>query len=212
MFNRKKYQEPAYEDDYEDVHEDAQMHDEVQEQPAPMPEQTQPQMPEPTLCDSIIIKIHTTYENLKDATLESENLLDDANKANLVDYMPINQNILSYVGYIRGLLEILNESNYVTGEIANMEFDQKIIARFTSEFESLVDLLAKNDEYVQSAFKVDSDAVKTTGAKVVLQRLNESGYQKLHRDISSRIGYMDALLEILTDTVNPGPNYARDFN
>lgn len=219
MFGKKRYQETEYDEAFEAVApQEEEAHEEM---PMQQPEQpimqapVEPQPVEPTLWDSIITKIHSTYAKLKDASLQCEDLLDDPAKANLGDYMPINQNVLSYVGYIRGLLEILNESNYVTGNIEEMSSDQKVIARFTSEFESLVDLLAQNDKHVQNAFKSTAkgaDVTTTVSGKVALERLNELGYQPLHRDIASRIGYMDALLEILTDSLTTVPNFAEDFN
>lgn len=207
---RNKYEEESF--DYDELEET----EDVQPEPAPVVESVVEPVVEPVkpnIVDSIITKIHKTYEELKDLSYQSEELMDDSEKADIVSYQTINQKILSKIGYIKGLVEILNESNYVSGDIKEMTADQKVIARFTSEFEGLIKLLAKNDELIQS---VSSPIVKPTTAtpsgKAIQEDLNSRGYQGLHRDIASRIGYMDALLEILTDNLGPSVDYSEEFN
>lgn len=228
MFGKRKYEEPTYEEDFEEP---------VEEIDAPVQaEQAAPELTqepayeeapkaEVNLWDSIITKIDSTYNDLKETILESENLLDDTEKkVTLGDYALINQKVLSYVGYIKGLLEILNESNYISDNFDEMTADQKVIARFTSEFlkdtkghKCLVSLLQENNVIVQEAFRAESTPAPKTATvanesrPTVLERLNQKGYQGMHRDIASSIGYMDALLEILTDSVNPEEQFSREF-
>ena len=123
MFGKRKYEEPTYEEDFEEPVEEI--------EPPVQTEQSAPELTqEPTyeeapkaevnLWDSIITKIDSTYNDLKETILESENLLDDTEKrVTLGDYALINQKVLSYVGYIKGLLEILNESNSIEAERVN---------------------------------------------------------------------------------------------
>lgn len=201
---RNKYEDESF--DYDELEEA----EDVQPEPTLVVEPIEEPVVEPVkpnIVDSIITKIHKTYEELKDLSYQSEELMDDSEKADIVSYQTINQKILSKIGYIKGLVEILNESNYVSGDIKEMSADQKVIARFTSEFEGLIKLLAKNDELIQS---VSSPAVKPAASpsgKAIQEDLNSRGYQGLHRDIASRIGYMDALLEILTDNLGPAVDY-----
>ena len=86
MFGKKRYQETEYDEAFEAV---APQEEEVHEEmPMQQPEQpimqapVEPQPVEPTLWDSIITKIHSTYAKLKDASLQCEDLLDDPAKAN----------------------------------------------------------------------------------------------------------------------------------
>lgn len=209
---RSKYEEDSF--DYVELDET----EGVQPEPEDLPPVAEPVVKpvKPNIVDSIITKIHTTYEELKDLSYQSEELMDDSAKADIVAYQTINQKILSKIGYIKGLVEILNESNYVSGDIKEMTADQKVIARFTSEFEGLIKLLAKNDELIQSvstpSTKTAGSASATASGKAMQEDLNGRGYQGLHRDIASRIGYMDALLEILTDNLGPAVDYSEEFN
>ena len=231
MFGKRKYDEPDFEEEFEEPEEEIEATVPVVEQ---QPEEPMVQEPvyqeapksELNLWDSIITKIDSTYNDLKGTVLESENLLDDTEKkVTLGDYALINQKVLSYVGYIKGLLEILNESNYISDNFDEMTADQKVIARFTSEFlkdakghKCLVTLLQENNLLVQEAFRADSAPAPKTAATAneakatVLDRLNQKGYQGMHRDIASSIGYMDALLEILTDSVTPNEQFSSEFN
>lgn len=227
MFGKRKYEEPSFEEDFEEPVEEVETPVQV-EQPEPeLPQEPvyeEPAKTEVNLWDSIITKIDSTYNDLKGTILESENLLDSLEKkVTLADYALINQKVLSYVGYIKGLLEILNESNYISDNFDEMTADQKVIARFTSEFlkdtkghKCLVTLLQENNILVQEAFRTEP-APKAAGAAndakpSVLDRLNQKGYQGMHRDIASSIGYMDALLEILTDSVNPNEQFSKEFS
>ena len=70
-------------------------------------------------------------------------------------------------------------------------------------------LLAKNDEMIQSVAKTDKKG--TAADRSLVDELNSHGYKNLHRDIASRIGYMDALLEILTDPLEPEAPFQPNF-
>ena len=124
-------------------------------------------------------------------------------------YAALAENILSHIGYIKGLLEILNESHQVSDSLIDFNANQKTISRFTKEFADLNALLAKNDEMIQSVAKTDKKG--TAADRSFVDELNSHGYQNLHRDIASRIGYMDALLEILTDPLEPEAPFQPNF-
>lgn len=209
MFGKKQ----KYDDNQNDYYND--YVDEVNETPeAPAepvaPIHTEPVEPQkPSISDSIIIKIHSTFGELKELSYQSEQLMDDPAKANIVAYQGINQNILSHIGYIKGLLEILNESHQVSDSLIDFNANQKTISRFTKEFADLNALLAKNDEMIQSVAKTDKKGTATDRSFV--DELNSHGYQNLHRDIASRIGYMDALLEILTDPLESEAPFQPNF-
>lgn len=209
MFGKKQ----KYDDNQNDYYND--YVDEVNETPeAPAepvaPIHTEPVEPQkPSISDSIIIKIHSTFGELKELSYQSEQLMDDPAKANIVAYQGINQNILSHIGYIKGLLEILNESHQVNDSLIDFNANQKTISRFTKEFADLNALLAKNDEMIQSVAKTDKKG--TAADRSFVDELNSHGYQNLHRDIASRIGYMDALLEILTDPLEPEAPFQPNF-
>ena len=209
MFGKKQ----KYDDNQNEYYND--YVDEVDETPAALAEpvapiHTEPVEPQKTsISDSIIIKIHSTFGELKELSYQSEQLMDDPAKANIVAYQGINQNILSHIGYIKGLLEILNESHQVSDSLIDFNANQKTISRFTKEFADLNALLAKNDEMIQSVAKTDKKG--TAADRSLVDELNSHGYQNLHRDIASRIGYMDALLEILTDPLEPEAPFQPNF-
>lgn len=209
MFGKKQ----KYDDNQNEYYND--YVDEVDETPAApaepvAPIHTEPVEPQkPSISDSIIIKIHSTFGELKELSYQSEQLMDDPAKANIVAYQGINQNILSHIGYIKGLLEILNESHQVSDSLIDFNANQKTISRFTKEFADLNALLAKNDEMIQSVAKTDKKG--TAADRSLVDELNSHGYQNLHRDIASRIGYMDALLEILTDPLEPEAPFQPNF-
>lgn len=209
MFGKKQ----KYDDNQNDYYND--YVDEVDETPAAPAEPVAPihtepvESQKPSISDSIIIKIHSTFGELKELSYQSEQLMDDPAKANIVAYQGINQNILSHIGYIKGLLEILNESHQVSDSLIDFNANQKTISRFTKEFADLNALLAKNDEMIQSVAKTDKKG--TAADRSFVDELNSHGYQNLHRDIASRIGYMDALLEILTDPLEPEAPFQPNF-
>ena len=209
MFGKKQ----KYDDNQNEYYND--YVDEVDETPASpaepvAPIHTEPVEPQkPSISDSIIIKIHSTFGELKELSYQSEQLMDDPAKANIVAYQGINKNILSHIGYIKGLLEILNESHQVSDSLIDFNANQKTISRFTKEFADLNALLAKNDEMIQSVAKTDKKG--TAADRSLVDELNSHGYQNLHRDIASRIGYMDALLEILTDPLEPEAPFQSNF-
>ena len=208
MFGKKQ----KYDDNQNDYYND--YVDEVDETPAAPAEPVAPihtepvESQKPSISDSIIIKIHSTFGELKELSYQSEQLMDDPAKANIVAYQGINQNI-SHIGYIKGLLEILNESHQVSDSLIDFNANQKTISRFTKEFADLNALLAKNDEMIQSVAKTDKKG--TAADRSFVDELNSHGYQNLHRDIASRIGYMDALLEILTDPLEPEAPFQPNF-
>lgn len=209
MFGKKQKYDDNQNDYYNDYVDEVNETPEAQAEPV-APIHTEPVEPQkPSISDSIIIKIHSTFGELKELSYQSEQLMDDPAKANIVAYQGINQNILSHIGYIKGLLEILNESHQVSDSLIDFNANQKTISRFTKEFADLNALLAKNDEMIQSVAKTDKKG--TAADRSFVDELNSHGYQNLHRDIASRIGYMDALLEILTDPLEPEAPFQPNF-
>lgn len=209
MFGKKQKYDDNQNDYYNDYVDEVNETPEASAEPV-APIHTEPVEPQkPSISDSIIIKIHSTFGELKELSYQSEQLMDDPAKANIVAYQGINQNILSHIGYIKGLLEILNESHQVSDSLIDFNANQKTISRFTKEFADLNALLAKNDEMIQSVAKTDKKG--TAADRSFVDELNSHGYQNLHRDIASRIGYMDALLEILTDPLEPEAPFQPNF-